>query len=379
MLSALAAIPVALGSAWITLGLLATSKATRRRRFHEPVEPAPVSVLKPLCGAESGLEENLESLFTQDYPRYELVFGAVDADDPGLTVARRVAARHPDVPSRFVVHPGGPELNPKVRNLRGMLPAATHDLVVISDSSVRAPAHYLRELVGVQQASGAGLVTNLFATAEEETLGAALDSVQAAGFVAAGVALPTLLGEAAVVGKSTLFSREEFSRLGGFERLADVLAEDFVLGKMYQHARRKVAIAPTVVESVTHELSLWGFVKRHLRWSMMRWRLEPLAAALEPLTRPLALAPFAIAAFGPKLGIGWTIAAWTLRDVGGHLLLRGPRRAWVPIVLAPISDLLMLGVWAFAPIKQHVSWRGTRLRLGAGTLLYREAPAPKSS
>jgi hypothetical protein len=86
-----------------------------------------------------------------------------------------------------------------------------------------------------------------------------------------------------------------------------------------------------------------------------------------------------IAALGPKLGVCWTLAAWALRDVGGHLLLRGLRRAWVPIVLAPISDLLMLGVWAFAPIKQHVSWRGTRLRLGAGTLLYREAPAPKSS
>ena len=47
--------------------------------------------------------------------------------------------------------------------------------------------------------------------------------------------------------------------------------------------------------------------------------------------------------------------------------------AGAPLLLAPLSDLLMLSVWACAPLKRHVSWRGTRLRLGAGTLLYREA------
>ncbi|HVJ18888.1 MAG TPA: glycosyltransferase [Polyangiaceae bacterium] len=369
----LALLLLTLCSAWISAGWIATYRATRRRPPRlERVEP--VSVLKPLCGADADLEQNLESLFRQSYPDFEVVFGAVSDDDPGLAVARRVAAHFPEVASHFVVHAGGPGLNPKVQNLRRMLPAARHDLILISDSSLRVPPRWLRELLSVYQHEGRGLVMNLFATADEESLGSALESVQGAGFCMAGVALPTLLGEAAVIGKSTLLSRRELEALGGFERLSDVLAEDFVLGKLFQHAGLKVTIAPTVLANVTRRLSVRDFVARHLRWSMMRWRLEPGAAALEPLVRPLALLPLALHALGAP-GLAWCGLLWLVRDLGGHVLLRGQKRLWLPLLLAPLSDLLMLGVWALAPLKRHVSWRGTRLRLGAGTLLYREAPA----
>ncbi|HEV8247208.1 MAG TPA: glycosyltransferase, partial [Polyangiaceae bacterium] len=312
----LLALPLALCTAWIAAGWVATLSATRRKTAL-PTHAPPVSVLKPLCGAEPDLERNLESLYRQDYPRFELVFGATSVGDEGLAVARAVAARFPEVPSRFVVHEGGPGLNPKVRNLRGILPAASHDLILVSDSSMRAPTFYLRELVGVYEHEGAGLVMNLFATADDESLGSALESVQGAGFCMAGVALPTLLGEAAVVGKSTLLSKSSFESLGGFTRLADVLAEDFVLGKLYQHAGLKVSIAPTVLENVAGQLSLRGFVARHLRWSMLRWRLNPGAAALEPLVRPLALLPLAVMLLG-GWGLAWAAASWLLRDLGGH-------------------------------------------------------------
>ncbi len=369
----MAALPLLVCSVWIGAGLLATLRATRRRPV-EPVDPVPISVMKPLCGADADLQHNLESLYRQDYPSFELVFGAASADDPGLRVARSVARRFPNVQTHFVVHDGGRELNPKVRNLRGMLPAAQHDLLLISDSSIRAPVHCLRELVAVRQRERAGLVMNLFACTHEQSLGSALESVQAAGFCMAGVSLPTLLGEAAVVGKSTLLSRRDLASLGGFARLGDVLAEDFVLGKLYQHAGLRVAIAPTVLENVTRRLSVRGFIERHLRWSMMRWRLNPAATALEPLVRPLTLLPLALTLFG-VWGAAWAIVAWLARDVGGHLLLRGTRRAWLPILLSPLSDLLMIAVWAMALLKKHVTWRGTRLRLGAGTLLYRERPS----
>ncbi len=369
----LAVLLLGLCTAWIAAGFLATMRVTRKRA-PEPNAIEPVSVLRPLCGADSDLEQNLESLFRQSYPSFELVFGAGTENDPGLAVARRIAERFPEVQSSFVVHGLRAELNPKVRNLRGMLPHAAHDLILISDSSLRVPRHLLRELVGVYQQEGGGLVMNLFATADDESLGSALESVQGAGFCMAGVALPTLLGEAAVIGKSTLLSRRALDTLGGFERLSDVLAEDFVLGKLFQHAGLKVTIAPAVLENVTRRLSVREFVARHLRWSMMRWRLEPGAAALEPLARPLALLPLAAAFLGAP-GLAWCALLWLVRDLGGHLLLRGPKRLWAPLLLAPVSDLLMLIVWAWAPLKRHVTWRGTRLRLGAGTLLYRERPS----
>ena len=42
----------------------------------------PVSVLKPVHGLDARLKENIESFFRQDYPNYEILFAADEADDP---------------------------------------------------------------------------------------------------------------------------------------------------------------------------------------------------------------------------------------------------------------------------------------------------------
>jgi ceramide glucosyltransferase len=366
-------------TAWTVLGLLAVRRATReraRRRTHPPAGPA-VSVLKPLCGADPGLAENLESFFLQDYDAFELVFGVEDPNDPAIAVVRALERRYPRVRSRLVVHAGPRGINPKVRNLRGMLAHASHDLLLVSDSNVRAPQHYVSEIVSVYGSDERiGLVTNPFAGWGERALGAALESVQLNGFCAAGAALPTLAGDALVIGKSMLMSRSRFEEIGGFERVANVLAEDFVIGKMFQHAGLRVAIAPSVLYNVTGALSVHSFLDRHLRWSMLRWRLRPMAYLLEPLTSPLALLPAAWMVLGP-LGAVWAALLLVIRDLGGWLLLRGLNHAWVPLLLSPLRELSMLVVWARALAKRHIVWRGNRVRLGSGTFLY-EARAART-
>jgi ceramide glucosyltransferase len=361
-------------TAWIIAGLVSVLRATRYARARErpsrvPIEP-PVTVLKPLCGADAQLADNLVTFFEQDYPSYELVFGVTDPRDPALAVVKELERRYPQVPCKIVVHGGMGGINPKVDNLLGMLPHATCDLLVVSDSNVRAPRHYLKELVDTFHSQpDVGLVTNLFAGSGENTLGAALENVQLNGFCAAGAALPTLLGDALVVGKSMLFSRRELEKLGGLSRVANVLAEDFMIGKMYQHAGRRVRIAPTVLENVTSQMTIKAFLDRHLRWSMLRWRLRPMAALLEPITSPLALLPLAVW-LGGTAGVTWAISLLALRDVGGWIALRGFSRAWLPALLSPLRELMMLSVWLRAPFKRHVTWRGHRVRLGAGTLLF---------
>ncbi|HYQ40661.1 MAG TPA: glycosyltransferase [Polyangiaceae bacterium] len=330
-----------------------------------------MSVLKPLSGADEDLYENLRSFFEQDLPDLQLVFGVTEEGDPALPIVARLEREFPHVPCQVVVHAGGSALNPKVQNLLGMLPHAKHDLVLISDSNVRAPRHYVRELVALHATDGVGMVTNLFAGTRERTLGAAIENVQLNGFVAAGSALPTLSGDAAVIGKSTLFSRAALDRLGGLSRLSCVLAEDFVLGKMFQNAGQRVLIAPTVLESPNRDRSLRSAFSRHLRWSMLRWRLRPAAAMLEPLTSPLLMLPFAHGLLGHFAWL-WFLSLLAVRDLGGWVLLRGWGRAWIPVVLGPLREIAAPCAWLFGLFKRHVSWRGQRLRLSAGTLLYAE-------
>lgn len=382
-----AVLVVAITSLWVPLGLLATAVVRARRAKHlslgraaSPVPHAavPVSVLKPLAGADGDLERNLESMFRQDHERFELIFGTTRVDDPALAVVQRLAARHRHVSVKIIVHAGSGRMNPKVDNLLGMLEHAAYDVVLISDSNVRAPAHYVREAAALITDGGTlaprGLVTHLFAGVGEDGLGSALENVQLAGFCAAGTALPTLLGDALVVGKSMMFSRSELDALGGLGRVADVLAEDWLLGKTYEHAGSPIRLAPTVLENVTTGTTVAGFFERQLRWAMLRSRLRPLVRALEILTSPLAVMPLAMALFGVTGGLMWAAGLLALRDTGGWIALRGLGRVYIPLVLSPLRELFMLVVWLRAPFKRHLVWRGNRVRVGAGTYAFRARP-----
>ncbi|MCS6797549.1 MAG: glycosyltransferase [Myxococcota bacterium] len=337
-----------------------------------------MTVLKPLCGVDPELEDNLRSFFEQDHPRFEIVFGVRGASDPAVAVVRRLIAAYPHVQARLVVHDGGPGLNPKVANLRAMLEAvgATHDVLVISDSNVRAGRGYLRAMQRELERAGTGLVTTPVRGRGARTIGAALENAHLDGEIVAAVALPTLLAiHPVVMGKSMMFRRSVFEALGGFESVSSVLAEDYVMGRMFHEAGWRVRIAADVVDNVTVQTTVRGFLQRQLRWSMMRWRLQPVAFLLEPLLRPIVLA-----ALAPLCGVPWTVALGgallltAARDATHHLALHGRAGLWQPVFVGPLRDVLVTLVGIATPPFRHVRWRGTRVRLSAGTRLYARAP-----
>ncbi len=375
-----ALLATALVCLWSVLAVAVLARVRLRGPATPPgpaTAPEPISVLKPLCGVDQALEASLRSFFEQRYPDYEIVIGVQDPDDPALAVARKLKAEYPQRACRIVVH-NGDGLNPKVANLRGMLAAVSHDLLVISDSNVAVKPGWLGELAAEIARPGVGLVFNPIAGVGERTLGATLENLQLCGPVAAGVAVPTeLLGYPAVVGKSMLFRRSVFERLGGFESVASVLAEDYVIGRMFAAAGYGVSLASTPVYNISQSTSVRAFCARQLRWAMLRLRLQPIAYALEPLTSPFAFALLLVlAGLAPWPVLGYGLLATALRDALLFSLLRGPRGLLRALPLLPLRELLSLAVWLAAPCFRHVRWRGHRLRLSAGTRLYVEHPLP---
>ena len=75
-------------------GAMVLAAAARFRRcgrsLPSPSFAPPVSLLKPLHGAEPGLEAHLGTFFEQNYPAYEILFCARHVDDAGLAVAPRL-------------------------------------------------------------------------------------------------------------------------------------------------------------------------------------------------------------------------------------------------------------------------------------------------
>jgi len=368
---------------WALASVWALCKtAGRARDTEEGLRAAPdggypaVSVLKPLCGVDDALEQNLRSFFLQDYPgpRFELVFGVEGADDPVVAVVHRLRVQFPQVRCRLVVHDGGRGINPKVANLREMMEAARHDVVVISDSNVRVPPCYLATMCAELLQPGVELVTSLFVGRQERSLGATLEVSQLNGPTITGLAgVNQLLGHPACMGKSMAFRRSVLRGLGGLESVAAVLAEDYVIGRMFSSAGHGVKLSSLVVDNICRRTGVAQFFKRQLRWNMIRIRMVPLPFLLEPLTVPFLVA-LAAPLFSVSLawGIVWAAAVTVARDGLSWWRLRGGRGLVPALLVSPLRDLLMGLAHLATPFCRHVSWRGRRVRVSAGTRLYAE-------
>jgi ceramide glucosyltransferase len=59
-----------------------------------------VSILRPLRGLDPNMYENLETSFTQQYPKFEIIFAVADERDPCLNVVRDLIDKYPHVDAR---------------------------------------------------------------------------------------------------------------------------------------------------------------------------------------------------------------------------------------------------------------------------------------
>jgi ceramide glucosyltransferase len=219
-----------------------------------------------------------------------------------------------------------------------------------------------------------GLVTSLFAGVGEKSLGALVENAHLNATVVAGVVVPTeVFGHPIAVGKSMMFRRSLIDKIGGLESVAYVLAEDYVIGRMFHEAGFGVRLCPTPVMNVIARSSLSTFFRRQLRWNMIRLRLQPFPFLLEPLTIPLFTAGMAVLLGAPPWWtFGWALVITAARDAAQWTMMRGARGVVRALLVIPLREILLIAIWTATFPKRHVSWRGNRVRVSAGTRLYME-------
>jgi ceramide glucosyltransferase len=359
------------------VALLWVTRSSRSRGL--PQHTPPVTIFKPLKGVDEGLEENLRSFFQLDYPVYQLLMGVADLDDPAIPVARRLMAEFPTHDASLIVGAPAFGLNPKVENLASMWRHRKHEVILISDSNVRARPSYLRETACYLADPSVGLVTNVFAGIGEEHFGAALENLQLNGFIAGGVALAAVTGATCVVGKSMLMPVRVLDEIGGFAGVRNLLAEDQVIGVRVRKAGHRIRLSHHVIGNVNQDRDLRWFLNRHSRWYKIRRRMALPAFVIEPMTNLGALG--LIWALSGDSGLAWggflVLAGLGIaRDAVQTRWLRGswPRLRHLPLSL--VKDLFLLPIWFDALVNVRLQWRGHRFLIGRYTRL-RAARTPR--
>jgi len=381
LLLAFAALALALLCA---AGVVAELLHFRRRGPGPPGAPPRVSILKPCKGEDPDLYENLSSWARLEGAPGEVLIGFADPADPAAEIARRVAGEHPDrVRVICAGLPADPIVNPKVHILRALQREATGEVLLVSDSNVRAPPDALLQLLAPLADPRTAASYALFVSPPGATLGARLESALFSTVVLPAIAgAYRLFGSANLIGKAMAVRRSVLQSLGGWARYATVLVEDGCLGHDLRRQGHRIALVDGLVEVRLGKMTLRQLWDHELRWMMLhrvRKPLVPLGMALwNPwfLAIAAAVAHAAGLATAPPALLAAAVFNGAIKLV--PFLRRGGRLsgAWV----LPLMEALMLAVEVAVWWQREVRWRGQRFRLGRGSRILSvrpDVPAPR--
>ncbi len=351
----------------------------RARRF--PANPAvlpPVTLLKPLCGAEPGLYEHLRSFCRQDYPALHIVFGARDPADPALDVARRLAVEFPHLPIDVVASPQLHGGNHKISNLINMLAHARHEVLVMADSDTWVGPDYLRTVIAPLLDRDVGLVTCIYRGVPTAGIWSRLGAMYVNDWFVPSVLLSLMFGHSGyATGQTLCLRRETLQAVGGLQAIADHLADDYRLGELVRQRGLRIAVSPYPVDAQHDEPDLRSLVRHELRWMRTTRVLRPLSSCFMFLSFSVPLAAMgALLAFGVP---GLSAAAWVVALAAAaarlalHFVQRADRAAapWSDLWLLPWRDLLTCWVWCRSFFSHRVSWRGSEFDVGIDGVLRR--------
>ena len=365
------------------IGVLRFFQARRHAaRRSSPGFCPPVSVLKPLYGLDRELRLNLESFCRQDYPAYEILFSVREETDPAVPIVRQLQKDFPGVPMRLIFTGPPPYPNAKIHSLEVLAEAAAHEILVINDSGVRVGPDYLRSVARPLAAPSVGLVTCIARSIPSRGFWSVLEALGINTQFNPGVLTAwLLLGMQFSIGKTMVIRKQLARQLGGFGRLGDYLADDFVLGERVAQAGYTVVLSETVPDNLLADEWMRTSLQHRLRWERSSRRSRPAGYVGQIFMHNLPLALLAwlwvpsgnsvafgliAACLGSRLLLAWACAGLLLRDP----IFR--RYGW----LLPIQDLVSFGVWLWAFFGREIVWRGARFRVLKGGVL--ESLASKS-
>ena len=358
-----------------------------RKRPHIPSGFTPlVTVFKPICGLEHGMDENLRSFCEQDYPEYQIIFGLHGEDDTAIPVIEKIIQDYPQLDLEMVIDTRLHGTNHKVSNLINMFPTAKHDILLVADSDMRVGKNYLHDIVAPFANAANGAVTCLYSGRSEGGLASRLNAMFINEWFLPSVLISNALKDISYcLGATMAVRREILTDFGGFEALSNYLADDYMLGQMVSERGYKIHLSHTIVENLSYESSYKSLFLHELRWARTLRAVEPLGYLGTFLTDTLMIgsltALFALIfthhIFLPASILSITITARILLhlQVKSALGLNGRGS----LLLIPVRDLLSFIIRIVSFTGHSVEWRNHIFSVDDEGLIHEEVETDENT
>lgn len=327
----------------------------------------PVTILKPICGLDTDAYVNLASFCQQQYPIYQIIFSVRDSQDSSIATIKQIINDFPQVDIQLVISDRTIGTNLKISNLANAVNFAKYEYLVIADSDIRVSCDYLQRIIQPFQNKQVGVVTCLYRSVAQGWL-AALEAIGTATDFHAGVLVSNQLeGIKFAFGSTIVIRKQVLAEIGGFEAIADYLADDFQLGYLPAKAGYKVLLCDYIVEHVLSSSSLIESIHRQIRWSRCTrisrpWGYTGLIFTYGTISSLLLLIITAGSSFSwlvayltwmLRLSMGWVVGVKLLQDQTTRKYL------W----LIPVWDFFDFLIWCYCFFGSTITWRGRKLKL----------------
>ncbi len=355
---------------------LAIEAARRFRAARHKESPTgrplpPVTVLKPIRGLEPHLERNLESFFVQDYPSFELIFGARDANDPALAIVENLKRKYPDIATQIVLSgdPGYP--NAKVFGLERMIAKSSAPYLVITDSDVCVTPNYLEEVITPLFDSGNGVVTCLYRGVAAGGFWSRLEALGMSIELTSGVLVANMLeGMRFALGPTMATRKDVLDSIGGLQTLGQYCADDYMLGHLAYRAGKQVILSGHIIGHIAMNTSGRASLAHQLRW-MRSTRFSRGAGHVGTgltFALPFGLLGLAVGLLTHNWSLGIALLAWAylnrvVQAIAIGYATLGDMESLKFCWLYPLRDLTGFIVWCASFMGDEIVWRNERYRL----------------
>ena len=345
-----------------------------------------VSVIAPGRGLEPGLIDNLRTLLTQEYPRYEVLFVFDAPDDPAIKIVDELRSGAA-VSTRVIVAGPATDSGQKVHNLRVAVNEIDpqSEVLVFVDTDSRPTRNWLRQLVAPLADDTLGASTGYRWFIPER--GGIWSRLRGVWNASVASALGSDTAKNFCWGGSTAIRRTTFTRLDVSERWRGTVSDDFTITHVLKEAKLPIHFTPNCLVASVGDCDF----RELLEFTTRQIKITRVYASHLWLPLLLGSALFAIAFFGGLLllilqifeilspsfltplfvsiifALGATKSLLRFRAVSTVLSNTSHRDLLAHIFLWPFASLLYLYNAIAAGFSRRIKWRGITYELKSPT------------